>query len=299
MTDAPRLRAMGLGEILDAAFRLYRGNFLTFVVIYALSYVPVSLLSMGLTAAAYHAAPSVDLDSWEDLNVEQQASYTEAYQRHARFQTAVSYIGLFLYLLVAHPLATGAVTRAVSACYLNEPISVGKAYRAIGSMLFRYLGSVLLSGIAIFLGFMACFVPGLILMTRYAFVCESVVLEGCFGSKARGRSADLVRGSGWRVFCYLIALGVLNIVVAIAVGGLPGMLIPEAALGPLGSTLMTEAFQNFITLFTAPYFSIVVILLYYDLRVRKEAFDLEILAKSMAPAPPARAEVDKGAPGLL
>lgn len=41
------LRPMRLVELLDAAFRLYRRNFWTFVGIMALMQVPISLLTLG------------------------------------------------------------------------------------------------------------------------------------------------------------------------------------------------------------------------------------------------------------
>jgi hypothetical protein len=60
------------------------------------------------------------------------------------------------------------------------------------------------------------------------------------------------------------------------------------------------AIQQVLNLLVAPFSSIAWILLYYDLRIRKEGFDLEVLAKSMSapgascpaaekspPAPPA------------
>ena len=282
MSDAPRLRAMGLGEILDAAFRLYRENFLKFSVILAVAYVPVTIVSMAMTAFVLSGIKSVGGVPFEALTPEQVDVGVQAQMEALGPDMVVMFVGLFLHLLIAQPLATGALTRAVGARYLNEEIGIGKAYRAIGAVFFRYLGTVLLTGLVIALGLPLCAIPALIFMTWFAFVSESVVLEGLSGTKAMGRSRELVRGYGWRVFGYLFLVGILNFIVLLALAALADFLIPLIASGPTTVALLHEAFQSFVGLFIAPYFIVVLILLYYDLRVRKEAFDLEILARNLA-----------------
>ena len=47
MKSTPRLRPMSIGDMLDAAFRLYRQHFLTFIGIVALLQVPMAMLQFA------------------------------------------------------------------------------------------------------------------------------------------------------------------------------------------------------------------------------------------------------------
>lgn len=282
MAEAPRLKAMAVGEILDAAFRLYRENFLKFVAILAVAFVPITVLSMAMTGILLSGMTSAVVIPHEGMTPEQMAAAMKSNVASAMPAMIAMFGTLFLFALVAQPLATGAITRAVGARYLNEEISVGKAYKAIAAIFFKYLGAILLSGLVIGIGFMLCLIPGFIFATWFAFVSQVVILEGLGGTKAMGRSRELVRGFGWRVFGYFVLTLLLNIVLGWVLGFIGGLIAPMIASGPTGITLVNQAIQQTINLFVAPYFIVVMILLYYDIRVRKEAFDLEILSKSLA-----------------
>jgi hypothetical protein len=288
MADAPKLKPMAVGEILDASFRLYRENWLKFVAILAVAYVPITLLSMALLGVVFSNMPT-PVQMHEGMTQEQMAAAMQSQMKAVLPGLIAMGATLILFSLIAQPLATGAITRAVGARYLNEEISVGNAYRAIGGMFFKYLGSILLAGLVIGLGMMLCIVPGLIFATWFAFISQAVVLEGLGGTKAMGRSRDLTRGFGLRVFGYLVLVFVLSAGIGWVLGFV-GQLITTAITSNLvASMLLQQAFGQVINLFIMPYFSIVMILLYYDLRVRKEAFDLEILSKNLSAgaSPPA------------
>jgi hypothetical protein len=280
MADAPKLKAMGVGEILDASFRLYKENFLKFVAILAVAYVPILVVTMVMTALLISNIPTVTVPQ-EGMTQEQMAAMMRS-QAAAMMPAFIAMIGTaVLFSLIAQPLATGAITRAVGARYLNEEITVGKAYKAIGSIFFKYLGTILLAGLVTLLGVLCCVVPGLILMTFFGFASQVVVLEGLGGTKAMGRSRQLVRGDFWRVLGYFLLVFLLSAAVGWVLGFVGGLIAPLLASGPVAVALVNQAVQQVIHLFIMPYFIVVMILLYYDLRVRKEAFDLEILAKNL------------------
>lgn len=263
-------------EILDGAFRLYRNNFSTFLGILAIAYVPIIVLML--------VATSVLLSGIEAGEVQPEA---DRLPPEVIALMVVGGIGALLYGLIAMPLATGALTRAVGARYLNEPTSIGDAYGHVLRIFGRYLGTTLLSGLVIALGFPFCLVPGFIFMTWFFASAPVCVLEGLGGTRAMGRSRDLVRGHGGRVFGFLFLMIILQNVVAAPVNFgaefLSKMFISSLVVQNLVSTSVQQVFNLIIT----PFFSVVVILLYYDLRIRKEAFDLEVLAKNMGKAAPA------------
>jgi hypothetical protein len=96
------------------------------------------------------------------------------------------------------------------------------------------------------------------------------VLEGQFGARAMRRSRALMRGNLLRGFgvlaMSLLIVGVVSGVLQVALGFLP-------YLGTLGSSLAQAA--------GAAYNTAVSVVLYFDIRCRKEAFDLEHLARTV------------------
>lgn len=73
---------------------------------------------------------------------------------------------------------------------------------ALGTLMFVEFVAGFAEVIALFL----LVVPGLILFTIWSVFAPVVVLEHPSGLLALGRSRDLVRGNGWRVFLVVLAL---------------------------------------------------------------------------------------------
>jgi hypothetical protein len=92
----------------------------------------------------------------------------------------------------------------------------------------------------VFFGFLALIVPGLILITIWAVVAPSIVVEDKGVFEAFGRSRELVRGNGWRVFGTIV-LAFLIVVVVAGVFGVTGASIGDAGrviLGTIGNVLV-------------------------------------------------------------
>ena len=307
MAEAPRLKAMMSTELLDAAFRLYRANFVTFLGIFAVIYVPITVVVVAVSGYFTSQAQAVLLGATDE------AARTSAEQDLQIVQAGIMVLEMILFALIAVPLATGALTCAVGMRYLNEPASIGKAYRQILPILLKYLGTTLLSGLVITMGFLVFMLPALFLLftgnvgisvlammagvpfsivfgyrfMTWFFAASSVVcLEGIGGTAAMGRSRDLVRGFGWRVFGFLFLTAMLqgSLIMPVSIAGefLFPMLTESLALQFAMSTVLQQVLGMIVT----PFFSAVLVLLYYDLRIRKEAFDLEVLARNLGKSPP-------------
>lgn len=59
-------------------------------------------------------------------------------------------------------------------------------------------------------GFAALIVPGLIIITIWSVAGQAVVVERTAIFESLGRSFELVKGNGWRVFGYLVIIGLLS-----------------------------------------------------------------------------------------
>jgi hypothetical protein len=92
-----------------------------------------------------------------------------------------------------------------------------------------------------------------VLMTRWALVVPVVVVEDTPPRLALGRSTELVRGSGWKVFLTLDCAAVVSFVAALSL---------QAVLGILLGAWLAEFVA---TVLTAPYLSFVVAAMYFAL----------------------------------
>ena len=102
------------------------------------------------------------------------------------------------------------------------------------------------------------------------------VLEGLGGMSALKRSRSLGKGYNWRNFGVLILLVVICAVIGGIIGGLFGGFFPRS-LGTFSHRVLLILIQ----LLTAPLTWIAIVLFYYDLRVRKEAYDAAALAEDL------------------
>ncbi|HWC74057.1 MAG TPA: hypothetical protein VG454_08975 [Gemmatimonadales bacterium] len=112
----------------------------------------------------------------------------------------------------------------------------------------------------------------------YAVTTPVVVLEELNASSdAFGRSWDLTRGFKLKIFLISLVSAAVVFVPGIAIGLLGESLAGEMPVVGQAVQIVSAALPILLT----PLFSCVLTLLYYDLRVRREAFDLEVLSEQL------------------
>jgi uncharacterized membrane protein len=253
------LRPLSVGEILDTSFSLYRRHFGALAT--------VSLVCTGLPLVL--------------------RLFVEA--AGGLFTHLTLALVYFLSLVVLSLIATGATVFIVSESYLGRPLTAREALMRATPYMGRILIASLLMAVVIGLGFLLLLFPGVILAVGLAVAIPAVVLEsGQSASGALSRSWELTRGSRWRIFGLGITLFVLLYIPVVAIGGVMAMLIPGGAATGFGTastaTIVALAIGGVVQLFIYPLFYCVLTVTYYDLRVRKEGFDLELLASSLQTA---------------
>jgi hypothetical protein len=136
---------------------------------------------------------------------------------------------------------------------------------------------------AIAAGLCACGLPGIVLAIGLAFVPQVVVLEKLPATQALTRAWHLSRGDRFRMLRVMLLVSV----------ALVGVRITFSVLGHLllRSDSAAELFARVATIPVYPLLHIALVLVYFDNRVRKEGFDLALLAAQIAtgeegPAPP-------------
>ncbi len=125
------------------------------------------------------------------------------------------------------------------------------------------------------LGFILLIVPGAIAFAMYFGALPAVVIEGR-GIDALGRSRDLSGGYRWRIF-WLLTLSMILMWVFMSMLGGVGMAISTGMHHPMIGAVL------YIPIFAAifPIVSIIGTVLYFDIRIRKEGYDIELMAGSL------------------
>ncbi|HSS96012.1 MAG TPA: glycerophosphoryl diester phosphodiesterase membrane domain-containing protein [Terriglobales bacterium] len=267
------LRPLNTGELLDRTFSLYRNHYALFLGIVALPH----LVLLAFQLAGVALIPRNKGDVLGALLIGLWA------------------IGAGLVSLVVSALSQAATIIAVSQVHLGRPASVMDSFSRVKSKILGVIGLSLLSGIGIGLACLLLLVPGIMLLVRWSLAVPAKVLEDLPVTDAMSRSSQLSEGNRWRIFVVWILFLALSIAVSMLLQW-PitfGAIFLVKNLGPTGPLLVAVATNvaAFISqCLVAPLITIAFSLIYYDERVRKEAFDIQLMmttldAQQLQPAP--------------
>ncbi len=272
-----QLRPLSVGETIDAVFTIYRSNFTTLITISGVILVPILLVS-GLLQLSFVNDMINDVES---LSPGQTPNFGDIFNAGAIFGGFL--IGLFTW--AAQALASGAVVKAVADTYLGDEPEWQESIRFALTRLGALLAGSFLFGLGVGLGFVFLLIPGIFLALSWAVFAPAIVIEGKSGSGGLGRSWELVKGRRWQILGTFIILyiivAVAGLIIALILGGLLGA-------GSDGAFNFANIIVNIISgVLTTPLMAIATVVVYFDLRVRKEAFDVALLAGAVGrPAPP-------------
>jgi hypothetical protein len=294
MSQEPlELRPMTIADIIDATIRLYRHNFAPLLGIAAVVQVPLMVLQVAASAFIFRramTAPGEEIP-WDQLAV-----------------GGAGFLVAFFIALLLLPLGEAALALAISDRYLGYPITVSGAYQAALRHWGAVLGTSLLVGLWVYLcfaiGLVLLILPGLIvivwLYVRYMFAPSIVVvLEGRRGLDAMRRSWELSSGYFWPI---LGTMTILVLMISVGSQGItwPLQMVLMAVTGDpdkfVTAQVIIQAVAATLAVILRPVMMLGQVLLYYDLRIRKEGFDLMRMAETLgrpspvAPAPAAIVE---------
>jgi hypothetical protein len=128
-----------------------------------------------------------------------------------------------------------------------------------------------------------------VVAARVVFLPQIVMIEGQSAGNALGRAIRLGKGNWYRVgaialFTYFVSLSLLAAFTFPMLTALyfSGVLTAEFFVGPAWSILYTS-FGQISNLLSLPIWIVSFTLLYFDSRVRKEAYDLDLIAREINP----------------
>jgi len=273
-----RLRPLGLGEILDDVFRVYRRHFWVLVSIALLVALPgLALQFASGSASQFGFALSIlsNLNSPGGLAAQQPPGVPDLPVLAVAYLVTIGLV----------PFTLGAIPRASIDIVLGRPISIGSTLAGVARRYWRLMGLtllyVLISPLAI------CLPVFVWLFVRWIVAIPALLAEDVGPVSALDRSWTLTRNHWWRLFGILVliylltsvisgALGVFSFPVAVAVP-----FIPPFVRGAIILTVETVA-----SAVVQPALFLCLTLLYFDLRIRHEHYDLDQLARLAVPPVP-------------
>ena len=256
------LRPLSLGEILDRTFTLYRRNFLLFFGITALPQLLV--LGFNLCQVLFTgrpATPKVMSGTTIGLGI------------------LLGLVGFIVYF-VAYLFSHGATVYAISDLYLGRSTSIGASLRRMRGQAASLLGVLILNGLVVMVTFILLIIPGVYMACRLITCIPAALLENLGPRESLERSFALTKDNAGRSFViYLLYFAIFYAIFFLL--AFPFMVaVGLSARNPAMVTLWTMLLQvgtTLATILVTPILTIASTVFYYDLRVRKEAFDLQIM----------------------
>ncbi len=292
------LRPLTLAELLDRSISAYKRHFWLFAGIMA---VPAAFAMVMVILLRFISTPPT-----QRMAPQQMLLYI--------LPIALGLILFSLIYMIVYMYALGATSIAVSELYLGRESTVGSAYRRVrplGGRLAllivwtfgRIIGACLLVGVVVAgfalllgliarvlavlvvpFGFIGTFVVVILMSVRYGVSVPVLVIENVPAGAALARSVDLTRDNLGRVFLIILCATVIAYATGLIFQG--PFSLAALLVGPYTTAWLVLSIVGAISgavggMLSGPVMIIGLAMMYYDLRIRKEALDLELLITSL------------------
>lgn len=304
------IRPLDVGDILDGTIRVYRRRPWVFVGILAV----IVSIPMFVTQISTNYMQTILLEVAKSFQTSSSSDIASVFtsREYLTASGAMLASGIFLFFLA--PIAQAAMVFAVSETILGRVVDLSKSLNHVkpiaGTIILAYFFYLLIA-----LGVFAVFavIAGLLisafgfqnyqmlpiimftlfiyslfmvfLTIKYLFIPQSVVLDNTGVLQGLKRSWGLSTGYWWRTFGIYMIISVIIGIISMLLG--QGVKLMELGINEIPGIskivglALSGVIMTCITLFLNPVTFIATTLIYYDLRIRKEGFDLVLLAESI------------------
>jgi hypothetical protein len=298
----PQLRPLGVGETLDAGFRLLRHRFGALVACSLPWLIPFTIIGAIVQG-------SIDENAF-DLNT------TTTTSDDAGTAAAGQLVGGIIQG-IATVFVIGACLRIVSSAYLGEHVTAGEAIRDALRRAVALFTTYILVGLILLPAFLIVIIAPITFLLLFldlwiaiklCVVFPALVFERIGPPTAVARSWRLTGGHWWRLFGTLIVAGLITVVLQLVLGGVAGgVLATSDTVSELTTAIVITAVNLIVLALTYPLIAAIVCVMYFDLRVRNEGFDLQLMAQGLgtgtrfqsAPERPVAPPPDAGGGGFV
>ena len=247
MTDS-NLRVRSVSEIVDAAFSLYRRHAKQYITIAAIATAPSLIINLLLGGGVEPITPGDFI----------------------RMVPGVI-IGLVTFALVS-----AVIVRMGSDVYLGGDPDVAATLQRVLPRVPALLASIVLTTVMVTIAALFLFLPSLYVLAVVFATVPVIVVERLGPLAAVSRSASLSKNIKLHILGTLVL--VYGVYFGLAIG------IPILTL-LVGNPVIQLVVQSLFGVVSAPILNLVVMVLYYDARIRAEGFDVEHMAQSLGTSP--------------
>jgi hypothetical protein len=250
-----------IGEILTTAFDIYRSNAANLLLIVALVVVPLSFVS-ALVGRAFAAT---------ETTIEIGGRSVTQLEARSFFVVLLAGLVVVAISVIIWAVLEAAILRGAAQATIGDPVDIEASYR----WGLRRFGSVLLVavlvGLTVVVGFLLLIIPGIIFLVFLSVSVPALVIENRRGTEAMKRSWNLVSGSFWHALVVLLVAAIIT-----------GIVSSILRLFGGDNWFVGWIFTAIAQIVTAPYTALVAVVLYLDLRARKEALSADMLRSELA-----------------
>lgn len=292
---APALRPLRVGEVLDVAIKVYLRNAWTLFKVVLVVVAPVELLSAFVIVSSL---PEPGASGGQPFEVGDLAPFVAG-----AVVTSVLW-------WVATTLATGACFKAVTGAYLGAAPGWRESLRFAGSRLPAMLWVTFLAFVLGGLGFLVLILPGVVAVAgapdnaggvlllllgvaagvvlgiwiwiRWSVAIPAMLTEDVRGRRALGRSFGLVKGRWWPTFGAIALAAIIGGIVSTIVSSIADAVLFADSDASFATSVTVDTVASIVVgVIVTPLQAAIVAIIYFDLRVRKEGFDLELLTQRL------------------
>jgi hypothetical protein len=302
--DAPQLRPLGIGDIVDRVFSVYRQRPILFIALAAVPYLALFLviggIALSLGSLLAPLGPYIDALS-DSLTVTTgtppNVPITPAIGTAIVTLIVLGVIGGLISVLFLS-VQIGSLVDAAAARYLGRETTVGASFRAGLRVAPKIIATGLMLFLSLTVGWLVLFV--LLALANNALLATVGILGGLVATvfvfaswlvapvvvslepigplHAVRRSWWLSKGHRWRILGLQLLLTVLQLVLSTLIS----FIFVAAFISDDVLRLVLQNIVNVIaTVLWAPIEWGTFTILYFDLRVRKEALDLQLAAEAL------------------
>jgi len=248
------LRHLSFGETLGEAFNLYFDNFIPLFFITLVSSIPAFVLV-------------------QTTRFGRSVSSTESVLMNLLI-LLVLYVGV-------NTIATALIIELISKKYLKQHQSIGQYIQNVLPLIFPIIGLSILVVIIIGVGLVLFIIPGIYFTLGLIPASLILIVERKKVMESISRSFFLTGGKKLEIFGFVLVLGLIGFAVQkgteLIMPMIAGM---DASLDT--RFLIFNIIAHLVQILVTPISSCVYILIYFNLRIEKEGFDLEHLVDQFA-----------------
>lgn len=269
---------MTLADILDGAFKLLRVNWKQIGLAVLVYSAPVAFITLVMIA----------LFSGDGSDIDGATGVFSTFDLGVGVGAAFSLLGLqVLYYILAFPLLSATIARIGSASYLGRTLSAADAFNGVARLWPTLVGAGILSGILMTVSFFACLVPFFVIWPLLSLTVPVIAVEEQSAIPALQRSWKLFASRFWSYLGTTLLAALVGMFVGVFLelpASLLGSVFEAIGLTPVAWLFgsIAAVMRNLVVL---PFLGIVSLLIYFDARIRKEGFDVQMMSARLDDGP--------------